>query len=180
MDLLFCHTDIARSPLSHIVAAEGSNVLLDVYRYLDSRRRDNLRVTILSALEPILRCLPHALQTACNDMIGRGELPTSAAHFAHRLGMNPRTADRSMSACGLGSMHRIIAIAQVLRAYELLQHPNVKLTRVATQVGFTSVRPLAKLVHAAMGVHVRSLRETIDLNRLVPPILAYLSVSALD
>lgn len=30
MDLLFCHTDIARSPLSHIVAAEGPNVLLDV------------------------------------------------------------------------------------------------------------------------------------------------------
>lgn len=113
-------------------------------------------------------------------MISRGDLPTSAAHFAHRLGMNPRTADRSMSSSGLGSMHRIIAIAKVLRAYELLQHPKAKLSRVAVQVGFTSVRPLAKLVQAAMGVHMRSLRESIDFIGLVPPILDYLSVSSLD
>lgn len=175
MELLFCDTSIARSSLSRIVAADGPSVLLDVRRYLDSRRRDNLRATVLATLEPKVVCLAPALQSAARDLIDRGYLPRSATDLAHRFGIHPRTADRSMHSSGLGSTHRLIVMAQVLRAYELLQHPELTLIRVAAHVGFTSARPLTRLVHTVTGDDIRNLQTATDFNRLVPAFLNYLS-----
>ena len=72
-----------------------------------------------------------------------------------------------MRRAGLGSARKVIAIAKVIRAFELLQDGGLTTGRVAGYVGFTSVRPLSRLVHAVTDAPIHDLRGQAAFNRLV-------------
>jgi hypothetical protein len=160
---------------SHLVAADAPDLNSRVHSYLESQRRDNLRDATLSTLAPRLARLPRVLNDAARALIEYGRVPSSAADFAHQVDVPLRSIDRALTRADLGSMRRLTAVARAIRAHELLQLPDLTLTRVAAHAGFASVRPLRVVVYHAMRTRIETLREPTDITRLLDAMSKYLA-----
>ena len=175
LDMLSQSADAGWLASSHLVAADAPDLNGRIRRYLESRRRENLRDATLSMLAPRLARLPSVLLDAASALIEQGRVPSSAAGFAHQIDVPLKTIDRALARAELGSMRRLTAVARAIRAHELLQLPDLTLTRVAAHVGFASVRPLRVVIYNAMRTRIERLRETTDITRLLQAMSEYLA-----
>ena len=159
--------------------AESVDTLHDVRQFLAARHLDDPRAVVVAALRPRFTRLPQPLKSTVHDLIARGQSIPSAIDLARQCAISVRTADRSMSSAGLGSMRRILIVAQAVRAYELLHIPEVSLGRVASRIGFVSVRPAEKIVQKVTGESMRDLRQSSDFTRFLPNIIGYLNAPSI-
>lgn len=82
----------------------------------------------------------------------------TVADIARAVNKSSRALERLVSRSGLPSTHRIVSLCRLLRAAHRLEQPEANVKMVATALGYSSPRSLAKHLHRQTGLNIRDLR----------------------
>lgn len=82
----------------------------------------------------------------------------SVADIARAVNKSSRALERLVSRSALPSTHRLVSICRLLRAAHRLEQPESNVKMIATTLGYSSPRALAKHLRRQTGLTVRDLR----------------------
>ena len=85
---------------------------------------------------------------------------------ARELNKSPRALERLVSRSGLPSVHRMVSLCRLLRAMYRLDQPEANVKTVASELGYSSPRSLAKQLHRHTGLTISGLRAGSGFARL--------------
>ena len=85
---------------------------------------------------------------------------------ARELNKSPRALERLVSRSGLPYVHRMVSLCRLLRAVYRLDQPEANVKTVASELGYSSPRSLAKQLHRHTGLTISGLRAGSGFARL--------------
>ncbi len=142
-----------------------------LHRYDDEPRRflemlerqpgNALSVALLDRLAPALSDLPPALARAVERLVRQPTDFHDVSDLAATARVTIRTAYRHLAGAGFTSPRALLVGARLLRAYAYARDPRQSLEAIATKVGYSAPRMMAKHMREVIGVTPRAVRRQV-------------------
>jgi hypothetical protein len=166
---LIIYTSLSRISASAIASLSAHSLAGVVLRNYDDSpdllRNSLARVPIeffgaqmVERLGPRVDALPASLRRATTAVFCSARLLRSVTEYATLSGLTRRSVDRWLRRVGLSPAKWIVSTAQFLRAYPLLQSPQLPFAAVSRVTGYGSVRALRHNALVLTGYELKHLR----------------------
>lgn len=154
-------------PLSH---ADSS--LLSLAQCPDESR---ISYEFFSVVEPRLRGFTPGLASAVHDLLGRPRRYDNASDLAREARLSRKQLYRAFENASVGSPHRFVVAAKVLRGYAYLRARGDSVRVISERVGYPCSRNFAKHVKEIFDCPPSDLRQLPDHAQVVSRVLDWLS-----
>lgn len=117
---------------------------------------------VITNIADSLDLLPDATAKAVEQVFDKPQAFLSAADIASAAGVPLSSLYRSLRIAGFRSARRILVAARVLRAHAYMREPGYSVQEVASKLGYSHPRILARHTNLALGVKPRHLRRRMS------------------
>lgn len=117
---------------------------------------------VITNIADSLDLLPDAIAKAVEQAFDKPQAFLSAADIASAAGVPLSSLYRSLRIAGFRSARRILVAARVLRAHAYMREPGYSVQEVASKLGYSHPRILARHTNLALGVKPRHLRRRMS------------------
>lgn len=154
--------ELSRRGLKDVVLHRYDDSPKRFHQLLERVAKKQLSRYVITNIADSLERLPEAIAKAVEQAFDKPQAFLSAADIAAAAGVPLSSLYRSLRLAGFRSAKRILVAARVLRAHAYMREPGYSVQQVATKLGYSHPRILARHTHLALGVKPRHLRRRMS------------------
>ncbi len=155
-------TELSIRGVKDVVLARYDDSPKKFNQLLERVAKKQLSRYVISNIADSLGMLPEPVAKAVEQMFDKPQAFLSASDIATAAGVPLSSLYRSLRLAGFRSAKRILVAARVLRAHAYMREPGYSVQEVASKLGYSHPRILARHTNLALGVKPRHLRRRMS------------------